>query len=120
MITRKDVNTLETSPLHKNIKLRRTRLGMTLGDLGDKVGVTRATIHRYESGNIANIDTRMIEQLANALECTPAQLMGWETLPEVGNKKLDELITLCYTLDDEQLQAIINTVNTFRKVWDSM
>ena len=103
--------------LNENIRNRRLKLGYTLEQVGDAVGVTRATIQRYESGNIANIDTKMIIKLANALNCTPAQLVGWETIPEVGNKKLDELITLCYTLDDDQLQIIIDTVNTYRKVW---
>lgn len=104
--------------VHKNIKQKRLKLGYTLEQLGDIVGVTRATIHRYESGNIAHIDTNMIEKLAVALHCTPAQLVGWETLPQTGNKKLDELITLCYTLDQDQLDLIINTVYSFRKAWD--
>lgn len=104
--------------IHQNIKQRRLRLGMTLEQLGDAVGVTKTTIHRYESGDIANIDTQMIEKLADVLKCTPAQLVGWETLPQTGNKKLDELITICYTLESDQLDMIINTVYAYRKAWN--
>ena len=35
------------------IKSRRIALGMTMKELGDAVGVSEATISRYESGQIA-------------------------------------------------------------------
>lgn len=60
------------------IKKRRKDLNKTLEDIGNRVGVTRATIQRYENGNIVNIPSDKIELLAKALETTPAYLMGWE------------------------------------------
>ena len=60
------------------IRNRRKDLNKTLEDIGKKVGVTKATIQRYENGNIVNIPSDKIEMLAKALETTPAYLMGWE------------------------------------------
>lgn len=60
------------------IKLRRNQLGKTLEEVGKMVGVTRATIQRYENGNIQNIPSDKIELLAKSLKTTPAYLMGWE------------------------------------------
>ncbi len=60
-----------------NIKTKRKQLGMTLEELANKVGVSRQTIFRYETGQI-NIPSDKIEKIANALECSPAYIMGWE------------------------------------------
>lgn len=64
--------------LGDRIKKRRRQLNMTLDDVGKSVGVTRATIQRYENGNIINIPSDKIELIAKALHTTPSYLMGWE------------------------------------------
>jgi len=51
---------------------------MTLEEVAKVVGVTRATIQKYENGIISNIPSDKIELLALALKTTPAYLMGWE------------------------------------------
>lgn len=64
--------------LADRIKYKRNQLGKTLEEVGQMVGVTKATIQRYENGNIQNIPSDKIELLASALNTTPAYLMGWE------------------------------------------
>ncbi len=64
--------------LKENIKNKRTEHKMTLEELAQKVGVSRQTIQRYESGVISNIPSDKIELIAKALDTTPAYLMGWE------------------------------------------
>lgn len=105
--------------LHENLRARRLRLKMTLQDLSDIVGISKGTLSKYETGHISNIDTKTIVKLADALNCEPSQLMGWESLPQTANKKLDELITLCYTLDDSQLDLIISTVQSYKAAWNA-
>lgn len=63
--------------IHSRIHTLRKRKDMTLEELGTKVGVAKATVQRYESGEIPNIKRQMIEKLAQALGTTPAYLMGW-------------------------------------------
>ena len=62
-------------------KLRdmRKEKGLTLEMLAEKLGTSRQTIHRYENGTISNIPPEKVTLLAEALETTPANLMGWES-----------------------------------------
>lgn len=62
----------------ENIKARRIALGMTTDDVAKLVGVSNATISRWETGAIANQRRDKIQLLADALRTTPAELMGWE------------------------------------------
>lgn len=56
---------------------RRKELGLTMEDVAKEVGVSKATVKRWESGEIANIRRDKIAILAKALHTTPAYLMGW-------------------------------------------
>lgn len=60
------------------IKSRRIKLGLTLEDVGKIVGVSKATVQRWESGEISNMRRDKIVLLAKALHTSPAYLMGWE------------------------------------------
>lgn len=60
------------------IKQRRMELGLTVDDLAERINKSRATIYRYENGDIENMPTTILEPLAKALYTTPTDLMGWE------------------------------------------
>lgn len=62
----------------EKIKYLRTRQGMTLEDLGNKVGVGKSTVRKWETGAIANMRRNKIASLADALNVSPSYLMGWE------------------------------------------
>lgn len=62
----------------ERIKKRRLEQGLTLLELGEKIGVREATIQRYESGSIKTLKQDTICKLADALQTTPSYLMGWE------------------------------------------
>lgn len=64
--------------LKENLKRRRKALHLTLDQVSAVVGVSRQTIQKYESGVIANIPPDKVELLAQALDTTPAELMGWQ------------------------------------------
>lgn len=61
----------------QRIKQRRIELNMDADDLAAKIGKSRATIYRYENGDIENMPTTVLEPIAAALHTTPAYLMGW-------------------------------------------
>lgn len=63
----------------QRIKQRRIELGLTVDDIAEKIGKNRATVYRYESSEIEDLPTSVLEPLAKALLTTPAYLMGWET-----------------------------------------
>lgn len=64
--------------LNFKIKERREELGITLQQVANHLGVSKATVQRYESGEIKNIKLETIEKIAEILKVTPAYLMGWE------------------------------------------
>ena len=56
----------------------RTKNSMTLEELGNKVGVGKSTVRKWENGMIANMKRDKILKVAEALNTTPAYLMGWD------------------------------------------
>ena len=69
------------------IKEKRLLNNVTQEELGKKAGVSKVTIHKYETNVITNIPSDRIKSIARALETTPAYLMGWEN--KVDNKDFE-------------------------------
>ena len=63
------------------VRKRRLEIGATLEEIGKAVGVSKATVQRWESGEIKNVRRDKIDRLADALQTTPSCLMGWEEPP---------------------------------------
>jgi transcriptional regulator with XRE-family HTH domain len=61
------------------IKQRRLELGLSVDELAKKVGKSRATIYRYENGDIKEIPMSVLEPIVRALHTTPQYLMGWDS-----------------------------------------
>lgn len=66
------------------MKKRRDELDLTLLDIAKEIGVSEATVQRYESGRIKNLRQDKIVKLASVLQLTPAQLLGWEDAQTQG------------------------------------
>lgn len=58
------------------IKPRRLELGLTLEEIGNYVGVSKATVLRWENGNISNLRRDKIIKLAEILKINPMSLVG--------------------------------------------
>lgn len=73
----------------ERIKQRRLELGYTADALAKLLNKNRATIYRYENGDIENMPIDVLEPLAKALNTTPAYLMGWQE-PHQQNKSIQK------------------------------
>ena len=60
----------------QRMRIRRKELGLSAEKVADVLGVSPATIYRYENGDIEKVDSLI--PIANILNTTPATLMGWE------------------------------------------
>lgn len=79
------------------IKIRRKEIAMSAERLAEKVGVSPATIYRYEKGDIEKVPVDVLKNIASALNTTPAYLMGWkENTPAIpaGFEPLPEMSTV--------------------------
>lgn len=63
--------------LNEILKTRRDELRLTLDDIAKFVGVSAATVSRWESGEIKNLRRDKIAKLAEVLQCKPSYLLGW-------------------------------------------
>lgn len=68
--------------LGEKIKFHREKLHMTLEELGNKVGVGKSTVRKWENGMIANMRRDKIAKIASALNVSPGYLMGWTDIPD--------------------------------------
>lgn len=81
------------------LKNRRSELGLTLDEIGHHVGVSGATVSRWENGEIENIRRDKIAKLAEILDVTPSYLMGW---PEKSPTQTDKN-NVAQTEDEEDM-----------------
>ena len=58
------------------LKKRRKEMGLTLKEVAKAVGVSEATVSRWESGNIANMGRDKINALSKVLNLSPVNIMG--------------------------------------------
>ena len=59
------------------IRERRKELDMSAEDMAERLGKNRATIYRYESGDIKTLPSDVLEPIARVLQTTPADLLGY-------------------------------------------
>lgn len=76
------------------IRDRRKELGMSADTLADKIGKNRATIFRYETGDIENLPIDTLEPIAKALGVKPSYLMGWDEEIETEITKAEDVMRL--------------------------
>lgn len=97
----------------ERIKKLRERQGLTLEQVGQYVGVNKATVQRYETGNIDIKRTTAIK-LAEILNTTPAFVMGWtdadssaEYSREQLNKKELNLLSNYRSMNSDGQSALL-------------
>ena len=69
---------MEKENIGELLRKRRNELSLTQRQVANQVGVTEATVSRWESGDIDNMRRDKIASLANALKVSPLLIMGVE------------------------------------------
>lgn len=60
------------------IKNLRIQNKMTLEEVGERIGISKQTLYKYENNIITNIPSDKIEGLAKVFNVSPALIMGWD------------------------------------------
>ena len=95
----------------ERIKARREQLNMTQDELAKKVGYTsRSSVAKVEANANGMVQSKLI-LFANALQTTPAYLLGWEE--EETNTKNDAITDIILRLrSDNKFLAVVQNINT--------
>lgn len=65
----------------ERMRQRRKELGLSAEIVAERLGVSPATIYRYENGDIEKMPGHILEPISKILHTTPAYLMGWADSP---------------------------------------
>lgn len=102
----------------QRMKERRKEIGLSAETLAEELGLSPATIYRYENGYIDKVPGDRLAPIAKALRTTPAYLMGWtddelEPTPEIkisqeASRKLDALLAMVNELTDDEWSKLMD------------
>ena len=69
-------------------KIRDLRIlsGLSQEELGNRLGVKRAAINKYEKGVVTNIPISTVEKMAEVFDVNPGHIVGW-----IGSASTDTL-----------------------------
>lgn len=97
--------------MNKGIKIRERRktLQLTLKDVAAAVGVTEATVQRWESGNIGTIRADRIAKLSKVLQLPRDEVTGWFNKEE--RDKFDGKSDL------EQIYSVVKLTEGIEKIY---
>ncbi|MBR6713507.1 MAG: helix-turn-helix transcriptional regulator [Selenomonadaceae bacterium] len=108
---------MEKVSVGKLLKDRRNELALTQRQIANQVGVTEATVSRWESGDIDNMRRDKIASLANALRVSPLLIMGiddTEHFYKPVNKDELELLDDYRGVDVDDRNMIRNMLKRFK------
>lgn len=89
----------------ERIKLARLALGYSAEQVAAYLGVSPATIYRYENGDIAKLPSKHIRPLAEFLCVTPSYLMAWA---EDGKEPVNLQLFNEYPTQDPQIRLVVD------------
>ena len=99
------------------IRAKRQDLGMSVDELAARLGKNRATVYRYEKGDIENMPVNVLEPLAEVLQTTPAYLMGWTPDDYDWERDLDHRLDSVY---GPRWEAVLKSCGgDYSKAWQA-
>jgi transcriptional regulator with XRE-family HTH domain len=104
----------------QRIKQRRKDMGISADELGKRIGKNRATIFRYENGEIEKLPIDVLEPIAEALLTTPQFLMGWGNEEKTAtnndsgmSEAKRQLLTLAENCSEEDATRLLQMMELF-------
>jgi len=101
--------------IYERIKQRRKELNLSADTVAKFLGVSRATIYRYESSEIEKLPTTILEPLSKILQTTPEYLMGWDDTTNTTNDSLSPSLPQLTPKDErdiaKDLEAMLSALD---------
>lgn len=100
----------------ERLKLRRKEIGFSAEKVADQLGVSPATIYRYEKGDIEKVPVDSLAELAKILQTTPAYLMGWES--QADQAEINDLLAQIQASEEKEQSRIAEMIQDFKELND--
>ena len=84
----------DVNEIGKRIRLCREKNKLTQGELGERLGLNKSTIQRYETGQVAKIKLPILESIACELNVSAAYLALKTDNPEVTSRTIESNATI--------------------------
>ena len=84
----------------ERIKYLRESIGMPQDELGEKIGVQKSAIVKYEKGKVENIKRSAIKTMAEIFNVSPCYLMGFDE-DEDEIKTISKQVALLQAVQDQ-------------------
>ncbi len=93
------------------LKCRRKELNLSQKDIANYVGVSEATVSRWESGNIANMGRDKIALLSQILRISPSVIAGYDDTDEetFALTNIEKALVTAYR-NKPEMQEAVNTL----------
>ena len=83
---------MKNMEIGKRIRQQRKALNISVVDVATYTGLSKATIHRYENGEIKDIKLPVLETIATILDVNPAWLIGKSDIKDRNEGKTTNLL----------------------------
>lgn len=94
----------------EKIKDARLKKRFTQEELASRVGVQKSAIAKWETGRVENIKRSSLQKLAEALEISPAELIGSGQEAPAISPVMKEITGILATMNDEQLAKVASYI----------
>lgn len=94
------------------IKMLRLQSNMTQEELGEKLGVQKSAVRKWEKGEVENIKRTTIALMAKIFNVSPCYLMGWEDAYN-PNGRLAEEVSLIEQIQNQYGKGAVQILQNY-------
>ena len=87
---------MDTQSIGERLKMLRKKANLSVDELSNIIGKDRATVYRYERGDIRKLPFELLEPLAKAFNVTPADIVGIADEDNLILSKEEKRLVLAY------------------------
>lgn len=99
-------------PIGEKIKYYRKTLGLTQTELGERLGVKKNAVSKWECGRVDDIPGSKVKQMAELFDVPVSYLIDDEQLMSVSDSDLDdELVALLTSLTPEEVTRVTDFIS---------
>lgn len=97
---------MDTQSIGERLKTLRKKANLSVDELSAIIGKDRATVYRYERGDIRKLPFELLEPLAKAFNVTPADIVGIADEDNLILSNEEKQLVLAYRNQPEMQKAV--------------